>query len=130
MHQFTHVHLYSFRHLIKGGNTARWILRRPFSRLSVRLPHRSIVELKGPDGCGFLQGLVTADVIAPTQMVQYAAFLNTQGRVLYDVIVYHVGGERVWLECDSECVKDVIKYTRKYQLRANVCNYLQCRDVI
>ena len=127
MHQFSY--LYSFRHLLKGGKTTRWILSRSFSRLPVRLPHRSIVELKGTDGCGFLQGLVTADVIAPTQMVQYAAFLNTQGRVLYDVIVYHVGGERVWLECDSECVNDVIKYMRKYQLRAKVCNYLQCRNV-
>ena len=86
----------------------------------IKLPHRRVVEVKGPDGCGFLQGLVTADVVSPTRVVQYGMFLNTQGRVLYDAMFYHMGNERVWLECCSDAVDDVIKHLKKYVLRSKV----------
>lgn len=101
----------------------RHYFKRLFSALPsqpIKLPHRKLLELKGPDGCGFLQGLVTADVVSPTRVVQYGMLLNTQGRVLYDVILYHMGNERVWLECDTDAINDVLKHMRKYLLRSKV----------
>ncbi len=97
----------------------------------IKLPHRQLIEVKGPDGCGFLQGLVTADVVTPTRVVQYGMFLNTKGRVLYDVLFYHMGNERVWLECCSESTNDVISHIKKYQLRSKACVhvYMSC-DII
>ena len=90
------------------------------SNRPIKLPHRQIIEVKGPDGCGFLQGLVTADVVSPTRVVQYGMFLNTQGRALYDVLFYHMGNERVWLECSTDSVNEVLKHLKKYVLRSKV----------
>ena len=87
----------------------------------IKLCHRQLIEVKGPDKSNFLQGLVTADVVTPTRVLQYGMFLNPQGRVLYDVLFYHMGDERVWLECDTGVVDMLIKHMKKYVLRSKVC---------
>lgn len=86
----------------------------------IKLCHRRLIEVKGPDKSNFLQGLVTADVVTPTRVLQYGMFLNPQGRVLYDVLFYHMGDERVWLECDTGVVDMLIKHMKKYVLRSKV----------
>ena len=49
-----------------------------------------------------------------------------QGRVLYDVILYHHGDDNggVLLECDSQATQDVIKHLRRYALRSKVLHYV------
>ena len=43
-----------------------------------------------------------------------------QGRVLYDVILYHRGDQHVMVECDSGVVGDIVKHLRRYALRSDV----------
>ena len=86
----------------------------------ILLHHRSLLEVTGVDGPIFLQGLTTADVLNPTQLVQYSMFLNPQGRVLYDIIVYHVGRGRLWVESDKGATNDIIQHLKRYILRSKV----------
>ena len=86
----------------------------------IPLHHRSLFEITGVDGPGFLQGLTTADVLNPTRLVQYSTFLNPQGRVLYDIIVYHVGRGRLWVESDKGATNDIIQHLKRYTLRSKV----------
>ena len=46
--------------------------------------------------------------------------LNPQGRVLYDIIVYHVGRGRLWVESDKGATNDIIQHLKRYVLRSKV----------
>ena len=49
-----------------------------------RLPHRALVNICGQDGMGFLQGLVTADVLElGHRRSMYSMLLNAQVSNLY-----------------------------------------------
>ena len=86
----------------------------------VHLTGRSLFEITGEDGPRFLQGLVTCDVVNPTRLAQYSMLLNIQGRVLYDIIVYHVGRGRLWVESDRGASDTILRHLKKYVLRAKV----------
>lgn len=88
-------------------------------RLSL-LSHRSIIEIRGLGALSFLQGLTTADVVNPTRLAQYSALLNVQGRLLYDIIIYHMGHGRLWLESDNSSTDHIINHFKRYLLRAKV----------
>ncbi|TVY24803.1 putative transferase, mitochondrial [Lachnellula hyalina] len=95
-----------------------------------RLPSRRLISLTGPDSTRFLQGAITAN-IAPTPSSTstshisgfYTAFLNSAGRVMYDVFVYpfaEPGAEDGgWLiEVDAREVEGLAKHVRRYKLRS------------
>ena len=84
------------------------------------LPHRSIVEIKGPDALSFLQGLVTNDVErAVTGQAVYAALLTPQGKVVTDFMIVAVDGG-YWLDCAASSASDLAARLKKYKLRAKV----------
>ena len=86
----------------------------------VRLTSRAIVQVAGPDWRGFLQGLLTQDVetLADGEL-RYAALLNPQGKLLYDLFLFGA---------DDGCLIDVATVHRDalvqrlaiYRLRAKV----------
>eukprot|EP00794_Sanderia_malayensis_P013857 gene13857-15305_t len=102
-------------HTMNNGNCQPWI---------TRLAERSILKIKGRDSRKFLQGLITNDINNLTgkgcTRVMYTMFLNAQGRVLYDTLLYALPGQGddFFLECDKNAADDVIKHVKKYKLRA------------
>ena len=55
------------------------------------LTNRSIIAVSGSASASFLQGLMTNDldkIVSEQWKSLYCMFLNTQGRVLFDAIVY------------------------------------------
>ena len=94
------------------------------SRLLIRnisaITSRSVIELSGPDTTTFVNGLTTADVYHPQSQAQYSGLLNHTGRILYDVIIYHMPRDRLWVESDARAIDDVITHLKKYKLRAKV----------
>ena len=89
----------------------------------VPLSHRSIIKLSGEDTLDFLQGLVTNDVHNfPQSTCMYAMILNSKGRVLYDILMYKLKSEEtsLLLECQKNCVDDILKTFKLYKLRKKV----------
>lgn len=84
------------------------------------LSNRSLVAVKGPDATKLLHSIVTADMNARQNIVQYGMMLNAQGRVLYDVIIYSKGEDGHLLECDAMVVDDVVQHLKKFSLRSKV----------
>lgn len=52
-----------------------------------RVPHRAVISVCGSQASSFLNGLLTSTVHVPSKPF-YSAFLNAQGRVLYDTFLY------------------------------------------
>ncbi|EON70022.1 hypothetical protein W97_09288 [Coniosporium apollinis CBS 100218] len=105
------------------------------------LPHRRLISLSGRDAAKFLQGLTTNNVSPFATTGWYTAFLNAQGRVLYDCFVYpasSVRGYREWLsgegggkggdgldwgcfiEVDGSVLEEVTKHLKRHKLRSKV----------
>ncbi|XP_076060013.1 iron-sulfur cluster assembly factor IBA57, mitochondrial [Oratosquilla oratoria] len=86
------------------------------------LVKRSIVSVEGKQTFPFLQGLITNDVNHLTEKSSclYAMVLNTQGRVLYDIIVYMQSEEHLLLECDINMTEALIKHLKMFRVRRKV----------
>ena len=78
------------------------------------LTDRAIVRLSGEDVHGFLQGLVTNDVLG--ELPVWAGLLTPQGKCLFDFIVWS-DDEGLLLDCDEEAADDLVKRLTIYQLR-------------
>lgn len=97
-------------------------------KLHQRLAHRGLVRMSGHDSSMFLQGLVTNDMrqFDPNRghSVMYTLLLNSSGRVLYDLIVYHIkkDGEMPYflIECEQAVVPEFIGLLKKYKIRKKV----------
>uniref|UniRef100_A0A915JUG1 Transferase CAF17 homolog, mitochondrial n=1 Tax=Romanomermis culicivorax TaxID=13658 RepID=A0A915JUG1_ROMCU len=96
-----------------------------------KLCQRSLLSLKGHETDLFLQGLVTNDVVAHSKNTAensclYSFMLNTQGRVLYDLIVYFLPQNEedecreILLECDQALIDDLKKTLLMYRLRKKI----------
>ncbi|EKG15655.1 Glycine cleavage T-protein [Macrophomina phaseolina MS6] len=97
-----------------------------------RLPHRRLVALSGPDAPKFLQGLTTNNVSPAQRAGWYTAFLNAQGRVLYDAFVYPTPlanaaaittTEDNWacfIEVDADSVEGLFRVLKRHKLRSKV----------
>jgi folate-binding protein YgfZ len=70
--------------------------------------------LSGEDVRGFLQGLVTSDVVG--ELPVWAGLLTPQGKCLFDFIVWS-DGEDLLLDCEAEAADDLIKRLSMYRLR-------------
>lgn len=102
------------------------------------LPHRRLLALSGPDAPKFLQGLTTNNVRPDQETGWYTAFLNAQGRMLYDAFVYPTplaaaaaggaaaaaaGGEGDWacfIEVDGACVDSLHRVLKRHKLRSKI----------
>lgn len=78
------------------------------------LADRALIRLSGDDVPGFLQGLVTNDVLGPLPV--YAGLLTPQGKALFDFLVWDDGGDLL-LDCEKDAAGDLAKRLTLYRLR-------------
>ncbi|GAO18419.1 hypothetical protein UVI_02046870 [Ustilaginoidea virens] len=97
------------------------------------LTSRQLLLVSGSDAPKFLQGIVTANMMAPDGLPRtdafYAGFLNATGRVIHDVFIYPFRSgsglaaqeEHGYLvEADAAHIARLAKQIRRYKLRARV----------
>lgn len=78
------------------------------------LTDRAIVRLSGDDVRGFLQGLVTNDVMGPLPV--WAGLLTAQGKALFDFLVW-ADGEDLLIDCEGAEADALIRRLAMYRLR-------------
>jgi len=90
------------------------------SATAARLKSRALVRVEGPDWRTFLQGLLSQDVerLADGE-VRFAALLNPQGKLLFDLfVVGREGGCLIDVAADRR--EDLVRRLTMYRLRAKV----------
>ena len=100
-------------------------IRKPSLPKLVKLDDRRVIRIKGQDSAKFLQGMITNDLAQLENEdcnVMFSMFLNSQGRVLYDALLYSVPYENseYFLEVGSAAVEGIVKVLKMYKLRAKV----------
>lgn len=89
-----------------------------------RLKSRGVLQFRGPDTVPFLQGLVTNEVTElEERKVQYNMLLNVQGRVMYDLLLYHVStseGTSIMMECERQVADKLLSDIKKFKIRKKV----------
>lgn len=84
------------------------------------LENRAVLAISGPEAGHFLHNLLTADVEHLEEgEARYAALLNPQGKILFDMIVLR-RGEGFLIDCDRGQRADLMKRLAMYKLRAKV----------
>ena len=78
------------------------------------LNDRAVVRLGGEDARGFLQGLVTNDVLGDLPV--WAGLLTAQGKALFDFVVW-ADGDDLLLDCEDRRADDLIRRLMLYRLR-------------
>jgi folate-binding protein YgfZ len=78
------------------------------------LSDRTVVRLSGEDVRGFVQGLVTSDVMG--ELPVWAGMLTPQGKCLFDFIVW-AEGDGLLLDCEAVASEDLIRRLAMYRLR-------------
>ncbi len=89
----------------------------PATRLASRTVVRLVPEGPDEDVGGFLQGLVTNDVIGPLPV--YAGLLTPQGKTLFDVLVWRDGNDLL-LDCEAAAAEDLVRRLSLYRLRRKI----------
>ena len=87
---------------------------RLFSRALVRVAP----EADGEDAAAFLQGLVTNDVGGT--LPAYAGLLTSQGKTLFDFLVWPAGAGALLLDCEADAADDLVKRLSLYRLRRKI----------
>jgi tRNA-modifying protein YgfZ len=78
------------------------------------LSDRAVIRLTGEDVRGFLQGLVTNDVMGALPV--WAGLLSPQGKALFDFIIW-ADGDDVLIDCEAAQASALIKRLSLYRLR-------------
>jgi tRNA-modifying protein YgfZ len=78
------------------------------------LTDRALLRLSGEDVRGFLQGLVTSDVMGGLPV--WAGLLTPQGKCLFDFFVWN-DGDDLLLDCEGDAAEDLMKRLTIYRLR-------------
>lgn len=81
------------------------------------LADRAVIRLSGEDVRGFLQGLVTNDVMGPLPV--WAGLLTPQGKALFDFILW-ADGEDVLIDCEAAQADALAKRLTLYRLRRKI----------
>lgn len=81
---------------------------------STTLADRAIVRVSGEDAQGFVQGLVTNDVMGALPV--WAGLLTPQGKCLFDFFVWSEGEDQL-LDCEAQAADDLVKRLSVYRLR-------------
>jgi folate-binding protein YgfZ len=87
---------------------------------AAKLSDRGLVRVSGPEMRGFLQGLVTGNVLTlePGE-ARWAALLSPQGKILFDFLMI-VSDESILLDVKADKAADLVKRLNMYKLRAKV----------
>lgn len=84
------------------------------------LSSRSVLRVDGDEARGFLQGLVTHDILHVAEGdAVFAALLTPQGKVLFDFFLAPQGGGFL-LDCDAATAPALLKRLTLYRLRAKI----------
>jgi tRNA-modifying protein YgfZ len=75
---------------------------------------RALIRLSGEDVRGFLQGLVTNDVLG--DLPAWAGLLTPQGKALFDFLVW-ADGDDLLIDCERDAAGDLAKRLTLYRLR-------------
>jgi tRNA-modifying protein YgfZ len=75
---------------------------------------RALIRLSGEDVRGFLQGLITNDVLGDLPV--WAGLLTPQGKALFDFLVWG-DGDDLLIDCEREAAGDLAKRLTLYRLR-------------
>ena len=75
---------------------------------------RALIRLSGEDVRGFLQGLITNDVLGDLPI--WAGLLTPQGKALFDFLVW-ADGDDLLIDCEREAAGDLAKRLTLYRLR-------------
>ena len=78
------------------------------------LEDRAVIRLSGDDVRGFLQGLVTNDVL--WELPVYAGLLTPQGKALFDFILW-ADSDDVLVDCEAEQANALVRRLSIYRLR-------------
>jgi folate-binding protein YgfZ len=78
------------------------------------LADRAVIRLSGEDVRGFLQGLVTNDVLGPLPV--WAGLLTPQGKALFDFLVW-ADGDDLLIDCEAEQAEALVRRLTLYRLR-------------
>jgi hypothetical protein len=88
------------------------------------LPDRGVVKVVGDDARGFLNGLLTADIVKVTPALpKFAALLTPQGKIIVDCIVAEApaqDGGGFFLDCPRALAGALVEKLNFYKLRAKV----------
>ncbi len=87
---------------------------------AVSLPHRSLINLTGPDAQDFLHGIITTDVEGlASGEYRPGALLTPQGKILFDFLIARTEDGFV-LEVDQSQRDAFLRRLAMYKLRAKV----------
>lgn len=78
------------------------------------LVDRALIRLSGEDVRGFLQGLITNDVLGDLPV--WAGLLTPQGKALFDFLVW-ADGDDLLIDCERGAAGDLAKRLTLYRLR-------------
>jgi len=83
-------------------------------------PDRAIIAVAGEDRQGFLQGLISNDIVkVSASQAIYATLLTAQGRFLFDLFIAEQAG-RYLVDCSGPRRADLVKRLSMYRLRSKV----------
>jgi tRNA-modifying protein YgfZ len=78
------------------------------------LDDRALIRLSGDDVRGFIQGLVTNDVLGALPV--WAGLLTPQGKALFDFLVWEDGADLL-IDCECDAAADLARKLTLYRLR-------------
>lgn len=123
-------------HLIKYSRLLKLPLQNRFfsqnARLSAKFDienlssRRSLVRVSGDEVYGFLQGLITNDIrhveTASGDNAMFTMFLNKQGRVLYDAIIYkcRTNDKTCLIDCDRSIDNELKRHLLLFRVRKKI----------
>lgn len=81
------------------------------------LADRALIRLAGDDVRGFLQGLVTNDVLGT--LPAWAGLLTAQGKVLFDFLLW-ADGDDILIDCEAAQRSALIRRLMLYRLRRRI----------
>jgi tRNA-modifying protein YgfZ len=81
------------------------------------LVDRALIRLSGEDVRGFLQGLVTNDVLG--NLPVWAGLLTPQGKALFDFLVW-ADGDDLLIDCERDAAGDLARRLTLYRLRRQI----------
>jgi len=75
---------------------------------------RALIRLSGEDVRGFLQGLITNDILG--ELPIWAGLLTPQGKALFDFLVW-AAGDDLLIDCERDAAGELTKRLMLYRLR-------------
>lgn len=110
-----YLNMFSYKKMTTLLNITRRLLH------AESLSNRSLVKVSGEGIHEFLQGIITNDIYHLMNVPSiYTMFLNVQGRVLFDGIIYKNDDQSCLIDCDSQIVKLLINHLKLYKVRRKI----------